>query len=142
MALTSALAVSTMVVNGSGGGADEDNVYAKWEDRENLEMTVMDGQEAAVEVLYKPETEVSALDRGGVREVVKKTIADLFDQYLEDMRMVRNVQELLSPDHSQDETAEQGVTVDFERRWREQQVTELDVFAHRLRLVLENSLLQ
>lgn len=67
---------------------------------------------------------------GGIGEVVARTVMNVFDQSLEEVRMV-----LVS-----DRGSDQPVVDDLEKRWREQRVAELDVLGRRLRLVLEHPL--
>lgn len=67
---------------------------------------------------------------GEIGEVVAKTVMNVFDQSLKEVRTV------LVSDLGSD-----GPVVDgLEKRWREQRVAELDVLGRRLRLVLEHSL--
>lgn len=67
---------------------------------------------------------------GGIGEVVARTVMNVFDRSLEEVRMV-----LVS-----DRGSDQPVVDDLEERWREQRVAELDVLGRRLRLVLEHAL--
>ncbi|KAH7859364.1 hypothetical protein Vadar_000091 [Vaccinium darrowii] len=67
---------------------------------------------------------------GGIGEVVARTVMNVFDQSLEEVRTV-----LVS-----DRGSDQPVVDDLEKRWREQRVAELDVLGRRLRLVLEHAL--
>lgn len=67
---------------------------------------------------------------GGIGEVVARTVMNVFDQSLEEVRTV-----LVS-----DRGSDQLVVDDLEKRWREQRVAELDVLGRRLRLVLEHAL--
>ncbi|KAJ4974543.1 hypothetical protein NE237_007717 [Protea cynaroides] len=79
-----------------------------------------------------------------VGRLAAKTIMDVFDRSLKEVRMTLVRQELLYPDQTSTATtagsSKQGSSVDFEKRWREQRAAELDVLARRLRLVLENAI--
>lgn len=75
---------------------------------------------------------------GGLGRVAAKTVIDVFDQSLKEVRTILVQQGLLGPDNGL--ASEEKSGVDLEKRWREQRAAELDVFACRLRLVLENSL--
>ncbi|KAJ9172985.1 hypothetical protein P3X46_016164 [Hevea brasiliensis] len=68
-------------------------------------------------------------DSGVAKSVVAKSVLNVFDECLKDVQMVLARESLRCSDDFKD----------FERRWRKQRVAELDVFARRLRLVLENS---
>ncbi|CAL5365090.1 unnamed protein product [Camellia sinensis] len=69
----------------------------------------------------------------GLRQVVAKTVINVFDQCLKEVKMalVRHHGSGTQAGSSKD---------DFEKRWREQRVAELDLLARRLRLVHEHSL--
>ncbi|XP_057461086.1 probable transcription factor At3g04930 [Actinidia eriantha] len=71
-------------------------------------------------------------------QVVGKTVMDVFDQCLKEVRMG-----LVSEGRKGSAQAGSFKEVkvdDFEARWREQRIAELDVLACRLRLVIEHSL--
>lgn len=77
----------------------------------------------------------------GVGEVslASKAVIDVFHESLEEVRMgIVNGGSSFSGDEKKDE----GKRWDFERRWREQRVAELDVLTRRMRLIFEGSLLQ
>ncbi|XP_043700197.1 probable transcription factor At3g04930 [Telopea speciosissima] len=80
---------------------------------------------------------------GGLGRFAAKTIIDVFDRSLKELRMKLIRQGLLYPDQKSTSTtagsSKQVKAVDFEKRWREQRAVELDVLARRLRLVLENA---
>ena len=65
-----------------------------------------------------------------------KAVLDVFDQCLKEVRAVLLRRGLLLSDNNKSSSK----AMDFERRWQDQRVAELDVFARRLRLVLDNSL--
>ena len=65
-----------------------------------------------------------------------KAVLDVFDQCLKEVRAVLVRRGLLLSDNNKSSSK----AMDFERRWQEQRVEELDVFARRLRLLLHNSL--
>lgn len=65
-------------------------------------------------------------DFGRIGRDVARTALNVFDQCLEEVRMVH--------------VRRQKSVVKYERRWQEQRIAELDTLARRLRLVLENSL--
>ncbi|GMY24696.1 probable transcription factor At5g28040 [Fagus crenata] len=67
----------------------------------------------------------------GLGVVGAKAVLDVFDQCLKEVRAVLHHRGLLF---------NSSKATDFDRRWQEQRVAELDVFACRLRLVLDNSL--
>ncbi|XP_042511829.1 probable transcription factor At5g28040 [Macadamia integrifolia] len=83
---------------------------------------------------------------GGLGRFAAKTVLDVFDRSLKDVRMTLVSRELLYPDQTSTststpaESSKQGRSVDFEKRWRQQRAAELDVMARRLRLVLENAI--
>ncbi|KAK7305701.1 hypothetical protein VNO77_43611 [Canavalia gladiata] len=67
-----------------------------------------------------------------------KTVLDVFDECVKEAKMGLLWQGILCSDHkfSSSENGESSLW----RRWQEQRALELDVFARRLRLVIENSL--
>ncbi|CAK9156025.1 unnamed protein product [Ilex paraguariensis] len=79
---------------------------------------------------------------GEIEEIVGKTLIDVFDESLKEVRTALVQQGLLY--HGDRLSLVSSLNEDkagsFERRWREQRVDELDVLARRLRLVLEHSL--
>lgn len=75
-------------------------------------------------------------DTGGIGGLAAKTVIDVFDQSLKEVSMVLVRRGILCPDNK----SAPGNAMDFENKWRQQRVAELDVFARRLRLVLQNSL--
>ena len=75
-------------------------------------------------------------DAGGIGWVAAKAVVDVFDQCLKEVSMVLVRRGILCPDS----VSAPGNAIDFENKWRQQRVAELDVFARRLRLVLQNSL--
>ncbi|KAB1211306.1 Mediator-associated protein 1 [Morella rubra] len=75
------------------------------------------------------------LGSGGLGGVAAKTVLDVFDQCLKEVRMVLVRQGLFYSD-----TNNSSKPPDFDTRWQQQRIAELDVFARRLRLVLHNSL--
>ncbi|XP_059623133.1 probable transcription factor At5g28040 [Cornus florida] len=81
-------------------------------------------------------------DDVGIGKIAGKTVLDVFDHSLKEVRMEFVRQRLLYPDNGSTKagSSKEGKVENFENRWREQRVAELDVLAHRLRLVLENSL--
>lgn len=72
----------------------------------------------------------------GIGWVASKAVMDVFDQCLKEASNVLVHREALRPDG----TSALGNALDFENKWRRQRVAELDVFARRLRLVMQNSL--
>ncbi|KAA8530664.1 hypothetical protein F0562_005402 [Nyssa sinensis] len=70
----------------------------------------------------------------GLGHVAGKTVLDVFDQSLKEVRLVLVHQGLLYPDHGsiQAVSSEENKVENFEKRWREQRVAELDVLARRL----------
>ncbi|KAL4652328.1 hypothetical protein ACB092_01G225400 [Castanea dentata] len=72
----------------------------------------------------------------GMGVVGAKAVLDVFDQCLKEVRAVLVRRGLLLSANNKSSSK----AMDFERRWQEQRVAELDVFARRLRLVLDNSL--
>ncbi|KAL7230528.1 hypothetical protein ACSBR2_008908 [Camellia fascicularis] len=67
----------------------------------------------------------------GLRQVVAKTVINLFDQCLKEVKMALVRQGLLRSDHGSGTQAGSSKD-DFEKRWREQRVAELDLLARRL----------
>ena len=65
-------------------------------------------------------------DFGRIGRDVARTALNVFDQCLEEVRMVH--------------VRRQKLVMKYERQWQEQRIAELDTLARRLRLVLENSL--
>ncbi|KAF3445207.1 hypothetical protein FNV43_RR14901 [Rhamnella rubrinervis] len=81
----------------------------------------------------------SGPSNGGLGGVVAKAVLNVFDQCLKEVRTVLVGQGLLYPDCVASGLSKEGkALLDYEMRWREQRVAELDVLARRLRLVLEN----
>lgn len=83
---------------------------------------------------------------GKLGVVASKTVMEVFDQCLREARMSLVLQGMLNADHEFSEamsvSSKGGKMIDFEKRWEEQKALELDVFARRLRLMIENSLHQ
>lgn len=74
----------------------------------------------------------------GAGEMAAKAVIDVFGESLEEVKLgVVNEGSNLNGSEKKE-----GKRWDFERRWREQRVAELDVLSRRLRLVFEHSLLQ
>lgn len=108
-------------------------------DQEHVGSEDSDGDDAK---LREVNVEFMGSFAGGVDfgKIAAKTVINVFDQSLKEVRMalVRKGH-LLTPEKkggSSSPTTED----EFERRWREQRVAELDVWAQRIRLVLEQSL--
>ncbi|XP_047317033.1 probable transcription factor At5g28040 [Impatiens glandulifera] len=74
---------------------------------------------------------MGSFDGGDLGMIAAKTVINVFDQSLKEVRMT-----LVGSSSSSSKEDE------FERRWREQRVAELDVWARRIRLVLEQSLVK
>lgn len=68
-------------------------------------------------------------DSGLAKSVVAKSVLNVFDECLKEVQMVLARENLRYSDDFKD----------FDSRWREQRVAEMDVLARRLRLVLENT---
>lgn len=78
----------------------------------------------------------SSLGSGGIGRLAAKTVLDVFDRCLEEVRTVLVWQGfLLYPDGYKS-----SKVPDFDTRWQLQHVAELGILARRLRLVLDNSL--
>ena len=75
-------------------------------------------------------------DPGKLGAIAARAIFDVFDESLKDAKMAILWQGLQAVSVCSGE----GNLVDFGKRWEEQRASELDVFARRLRLVLEDSL--
>ncbi|XP_057972654.1 probable transcription factor At3g04930 [Malania oleifera] len=128
--------------DGSGGGNGNVNVSDVNFDNDgcvdvNVSELNLDADHGVREELCFP-----GRSDGGLGRVAAKAVIDVLDQSLKEARMVLVRQGLLYPDHetTSDISSKREKAFDFERRWREQQVAELDVLAGRLRLVLENAL--
>ncbi|XP_010274734.1 PREDICTED: probable transcription factor At5g28040 [Nelumbo nucifera] len=82
--------------------------------------------------------------RGGLGRHAGKTILDVFDRSLKEVRMVLVRQGLLYPDDrtTPADSSKQDKAAHLTKRWREQRASELDVLARRLRLVLEHAIRQ
>ncbi|KAF7831096.1 putative transcription factor [Senna tora] len=88
----------------------------------------------------KVENELDGYGDGELSEVAARAVLDVFDECVREgrMRLVRKLnQEAMSSSSPRERKM-----VDFVKRWEEQYALELDVFARRLRLKLENSLHQ
>lgn len=83
------------------------------------------------------EEEEEAEEMGAEEVAVEKAVIDAFDKSLEEVRMgfVKDGGSLNGC-----EQKKEGNGWDFERRWKEQRVAELDVLTRRMRLVFEQSL--
>ncbi|WCJ25223.1 DNA-binding storekeeper protein-related transcriptional regulator [Euphorbia peplus] len=64
----------------------------------------------------------------GAESVVAKSVMSVFDESMKEVERIREREKLRALSESE-----------FERRWKVQRIAEVDVFARRLRLVLENS---
>ncbi|KAG6659939.1 probable transcription factor At3g04930 [Carya illinoinensis] len=77
----------------------------------------------------------SSLGSGGIGRVAAETVLDVFDRCLKEIRTVLVRQGFLYPDGNKS-----SKVPDFDTRWQQQRVVELDILARCLRLVLDNSL--
>ncbi|EHA8591007.1 putative undifferentiated embryonic cell transcription factor 1-like [Cocos nucifera] len=81
---------------------------------------------------------IDVAGKEGPGSLVARTILDVFDGCLKELQATLNQQELLaSPDGALASGSEESELL---RRWRKQQVAEMDVLARRLRLVLETAI--
>ncbi|KAK6913545.1 GLABROUS1 enhancer-binding protein family [Dillenia turbinata] len=94
----------------------------------SFDANVDDGQE---EEMPSPMPEAEACGscgNGGISGIVARSVLNVFDQSLKEFRISLMGQGLLYQDHE----GCLGREFNFEKRWREQQVAELDVFARRM----------
>ncbi|KAI4307647.1 hypothetical protein L6164_030813 [Bauhinia variegata] len=70
-----------------------------------------------------------------------KTVLEVLDQSLKEVKMALVWQGIHFPYHNPTQSSREGSAIEFGRRWQEQRALEFDVFAKRLKLVLENTLL-
>ncbi|BFG25492.1 hypothetical protein CerSpe_117660 [Prunus speciosa] len=114
----------------------------------NQNQSVLD--DLFVENDYGDEVKMINLSRP-IAGLAAKTVLDVFDQSLNEVRMVLVQHFLLCPDHvgsvsglgsgSGSCSSNEGKTaLDFERQWQLQRLAELDVLSQRLRLVLDNTI--
>ncbi|XP_027073921.1 probable transcription factor At5g28040 [Coffea eugenioides] len=130
-----------------------ENFELKWEKSDNVVEGVdfgdmgFDGEVKLSEVNVEFEKEEEEADEMGWRNggemgaeevAVAKAVIDAFDKSLEEVRMgvVKDGGSLNGCEQ------EEGKRWDFDRRWKEQRVAELDVLTRRMRLVFEQSLLR
>lgn len=71
----------------------------------------------------------------GVEDIAAKVVMDVFDECLKDFR-----NGVVGERSNLDGILKEASSYEFEERWKEQRVAELNVLARRMRLVLENSL--
>ncbi|KAK6927847.1 GLABROUS1 enhancer-binding protein family [Dillenia turbinata] len=101
----------------------------------SFDTNVDDGLEEEMP-MSMPEAEAGgSCASGGIGGIVARSVLNVFDQSLKEFQISLTHQGLLY----QDQEACLGREFDFEKRWREQRAAELDVFARRMRLALENS---
>ncbi|XP_021811979.1 uncharacterized protein LOC110755120 [Prunus avium] len=114
----------------------------------NQNQSVLD--DLFVENDYGDEVKMINLSRP-IAGLAAKTVLDVFDQSLNEVRMVLVQHFLLCPDHvgsvsdlgsgSGSCSSNEGKTaLDLERQWQLQRLAELDVLSQRLRLVLDNTI--